>query len=100
MTKFPDIRLSQLQILKHTVGLNRRDADKILRRYHRKTKYREPWEEAHRNYFASSGEGRDYEIIQELCELGLMEYHYTQFDLEYYIVTTLGKQLCGIQEEV
>lgn len=98
MSELPDIRISQLQILNHTLGLDRPDRDRKLRQYHRETKNRECWEATNRNYFASSEEGKDHDAIKELCELGLMKYGSTHYDLKYYFVTQLGKKLCGIYE--
>lgn len=95
---YPDIKVSQLQIIKHSLGLDRPDSEKILRKFN-KDKKRTHWEENNRNYFAACKDSKDYISILELVELGLMTEGSTIFEYIGFFVTPKGKEMVGIIEK-
>ena len=77
-----DISAKELELLEHSLGLGRKVGAKI----------------SYRNYFCTSKSGKDYEIIKELIERGLMEEGKTPEScagMTFFHVTDLGKKAIG-----
>lgn len=91
----PDIRVSQLNIIKHSLGLDRPDYSKKLAKFNRDKK-QTSWEENNRNHFCVSSGSMDHKSILELVDLGLMEGGTARFGSLSYFVTDQGKKMVGI----